>query len=205
MAGKREQLETLNMWGQKLTREEGLTNTDKDNIHKDLALINERFNKVKTIAQSIFSNCNLYPSSVIKDMWIQASYLLNICQYLHIVKSSTNMIFTSEWGSLQLWEIIIGITLVHTTWSEKLREICHKKWSLVPGCWQSSWEAASVGGQSNGMSTFHRAVRRADYMGQEHKGTVRNTTGSGGIRHRSWWTGFSCRRPNGNKTWRFID
>ena len=68
MAGKREQLETLNIWGQKLTREEGLTNTDKDNIHKDLALINERFNKVKTIAQSIFSNCNLYPSSVIKDM-----------------------------------------------------------------------------------------------------------------------------------------
>ena len=50
MAGKREQLETLNMWGQKLTREEGLTNTDKDNIHKDLALINERFNKVKIIA-----------------------------------------------------------------------------------------------------------------------------------------------------------
>ena len=47
MPGKREQLETLNMWGQKLTREEGLTNTDKDNIHKDLALINERFNKVK--------------------------------------------------------------------------------------------------------------------------------------------------------------
>ena len=47
MAGKREQLETLNMWGQKLTREEGLTNTDKDNIHKDLALINERFNMVR--------------------------------------------------------------------------------------------------------------------------------------------------------------
>ena len=70
MAGKREQLETLNMWGQKLTREEGLTNTDKDNIHKDLALINERFNKVKTnktIAQSIFSNFNLCPSSVVKD------------------------------------------------------------------------------------------------------------------------------------------
>ena len=70
MAGKREQLETLNMWGQKLTREEGLTNTDKDNIHKDLALINERFNKVKTnktIAQSIFSNFNLCPSSEIKD------------------------------------------------------------------------------------------------------------------------------------------
>ena len=68
MAGKREQLETLNMWGQKLTREEELTNTDKDNIHKDLALINERFNKVKTIAQSIFQN---YPSSVIK----------HICEY----------------------------------------------------------------------------------------------------------------------------
>ena len=47
MPGKREQLETLNMWGQKLTREERLANTDKDNIHKDLALINERFNKVK--------------------------------------------------------------------------------------------------------------------------------------------------------------
>ena len=200
MAGKREQLETLNMWGQKLTREEGLTNTDKDNIHKDLALINERFNKVKTnktIAQSIFSNFNLCPSSVIKDRWIQASYLLNICQYFHILESSTNVIFTSEWGSLQLWEIIIDITSVHTTKWKTARDLSYKKSSFVPGCWQSSWEAASVGGQSNGMSTFHRAVRRADYVGQKHKGTVRNTTGSSGIRHRSWWTGFSCRGPNG--------
>ncbi len=47
MGSKREQLETLNMWGQKLTREEGLSNADKDNIHKDLALVNERFNKVR--------------------------------------------------------------------------------------------------------------------------------------------------------------
>ena len=47
MGDKREQLETLNMSGQKLTREEGLSNTDKDNIHKDLALINERFNRVR--------------------------------------------------------------------------------------------------------------------------------------------------------------
>ncbi len=47
MGDKREQLETLNMSGQKLTREEGLSNTDKDNIHKDLALINERFKRVR--------------------------------------------------------------------------------------------------------------------------------------------------------------
>ena len=139
MAGKREQLETLNMWGQKLTREEGLTNTDKDNIHKDLALINERFNKVNTKAQSIFSNCYLFPSSVMEKS-------VNTDPE-HIVKSSTNVIFTSKWGSLQLWEIIIVITSVHITWREKLRKIRHKKFSSrlqaiflrSSGCWLTKW------------------------------------------------------------------
>ncbi len=65
MGSKREQLETLNMWGQKLTREEGLTNADKDNIHKDLALINERFNKVYHLKSTLKVNyiVNLLVSS----------------------------------------------------------------------------------------------------------------------------------------------
>lgn len=46
MAGKKKMLQEINTQGEKLLRETTLAPGDKDNIHKDLDSLNQRFVKV---------------------------------------------------------------------------------------------------------------------------------------------------------------